>query len=118
MTASVTYHKINVACHNEMRDPYYDRYCKRDVCGNAVNCEVCCNRCCSQRITCVVMHAVRIMCVRALQVVTVNYVKNNKKYSLVVNDDSITATGPEGTDNIPITEEKGSVGSSELHFSI
>lgn len=74
--------------------------------------------CCSQRITCVVMHAVRIMCVRALQVVTVNYVKSNKKYSLVVNDDSITATGPEGTDNIPITEEKGSVGSSELHFSI
>ena len=62
--------------------------------------------CCSQRITCVVMHAVRIMCVRALQVVTVNYVKSNKKYSLVVNDDSITATGPEGTDNIPITEKR------------
>lgn len=44
VTASVMYHKINVACHNEMRDPYYDRYCKRDACGNDVNCEVCCKR--------------------------------------------------------------------------
>ena len=50
----------------------------------------------------------------ALQVVTVKYVKNDKKYSLVLNEDTITVSGPDGTDNIPVTEEKSSIGSSEF----
>lgn len=52
-----------------------------------------------------------------LQVVTVNYVKNDEEYSLVINENTITTTGPDGTNTIPITEEKSNIGGSELNFS-
>ncbi|XP_070204533.1 mucin-2-like isoform X2 [Littorina saxatilis] len=46
------------------------------------------------------------------KVVTLKYMKNDEKYTLVVSEDTVTVTGPTGTNSIPITTEKNSYGNN------
>ncbi|XP_076452509.1 mucin-6-like [Babylonia areolata] len=46
------------------------------------------------------------------KVVTVRYIQNNVARSLLVEDDTVTVTGPDGTSVIPITSSKSSIGNN------